>query len=321
MFIPESNSKYIINKEVVFRNNINEELSKKSCLTSVINISYTNLLKYLTKIIKLNHNTIFYEIAYDKEQEKVYFYTNKELRLIGFDEEQTKHFNLNSTSSLIDSINNLKYDNYDNPDLINLESVFNYLRSINHEYLDLKYKYELRFYNLVNHTINKELEIRKYDFHNQEVTMGFKDSKENNIVVKIENNNLKIVSSNNPYAKQIIFNLKEELMNYLIEIREFNKYQNEAKTKIRPYNCDFYIDISIKGIDIYSYLDKYTKDLELIKLASGEVFSYSSSNIAKDILTKESENILNHIYIYINDLPNYLQEKVRKDKDNMVLKR
>ena len=106
MFIPESNSKYIINKEVVFRNNINEELSKKSCLTSVINISYTNLLKYLTKIIKLNRNTIFYEIAYDEEREKVYFYTNKELRYIGFNEEQTNHFPLNNTSSLIDTVNN-----------------------------------------------------------------------------------------------------------------------------------------------------------------------------------------------------------------------
>ena len=117
----------------------------------------------------------------------------------------------------------------------------------------------------------------------------------------------------------IIFNIKDELINYYLEVREYNKYQNEVKTKIRPYNCDFYIDISINGIDIYSYLDKYTKDLELIKLANGEVFSYSKSNIANEILEKESEDIFNHVYIYINDLPNYLQEIIRKN--NRVLKR
>ena len=321
MIIPESNSKYIINKEVVFTSHINEELNKKARLTSVINVSSNNLLNYLTNIIKLNHNTIFYEIAYDKDKQKVYFYTNKELRFMSFNNEQTKHFPLNNTSTLIDTINNLKNDNYNNSELINLTTIFNYLKEINHNYLDIKYKYELRFNNLIKHILTNELEILKYDFHNNTITLGFKENKDKNFIVKIENNNINLISSNNPYAKQIIFNIKNELINYYLEIKEFSKYQNDPKTKIRPYNCDFYIDISINGIDIYSYLDKYTKDLELIKLTNGEVFSYSKSNIAKEILEKENDNILNHVYIYINDLPNYLQEMIRKDKTNMVLNR
>lgn len=321
MFIPESNSKNIINKEVIFTNKVNEELKKTSRLTTVNPISKNNLIKYLTNIIRLNKNTIFYEIGYDEYQEKVYFYTNREIQFGWLSNDKTKHFDLKSTSSLIETINNIKNDNYNNPELINLTTVFNYLKEINHNYLNIKYKYELRFNNLIKHIINKEIEILKYDFHNNTITICFKENKDKYLVIKLEPNDLKIVSSNNNYSNQIIFYLKEELINYYLEIKEFNKYQSDIKTKIRPYNCDFYIDVSINGIDIYSYLDKYTKDFELIKLANGEVFSYGNSSIAKDLLEKENDNILNHLYVYINDLPNYLQEMIRKDKDNIILKR
>ncbi len=320
MFIPQNNSKNVLKNEIVFTSQINEELSKKYCLTSITNINPSKLLEYVANIIKLNKNVTFYEIAYNPVQEKVYFYTNKEICLTNFIEPKTRHFKLNTVSSLLEAIDTLKSDNYNQPDLVNLDTIFNILHEINYAYLNIKFKYALRFNNLISHLSNKELQIIKYDFHNETLTLGLKNYPDQTIIIKFVHNEPKIISSNNPYANQILFTLKEELLNYYLEISEFAKYQNATATKIRPSNCDFYVDISFNGLDIYS-LDNHIKDFELIKLSDGRVFSSGSSKIATEVLKQEASPLLNNIYVQVKDLPDFIQAQIKNQKTDYSLQR
>ena len=170
MFIPFGNSKNILNKEVVFRSGANPDLSNYK-LTSLNNVHKKDLEQALERIINLNKNTIFYEISYDEKEEKIYFYTNKELRFTATPSISNfvKHQNNMSTSSLLTTIKTLKNEiPSSNTELVSLKNVAEYIINNHLHYLELKLKYERHFNIILAPIIRNNITILNYNYHNNQ---------------------------------------------------------------------------------------------------------------------------------------------------------
>lgn len=300
------------NKKIIFIKNLKKRTVFK-------NIEKEQLKNYITKIKAFNKDTTIYSINYNETEKTLKITANKKIQIYRkINKNLTNFKNVEEIKQEIAKLytqNNIEDEEYIS--LNNIKILFNIILT---QLFELKDRQE---YNMGKKLIPiygtmSDIVLYNYDRINNTIKIGFtkdyKNRKYKPVTFKKENNKISILKSETKEDLLLLKNLYNELNN-LFEIYErFNKLDKEYNCHIRSVNANFYIDINLYNITLYSK-NGNDNDFEIRYSTYEDKYYISGNENLGNYLNNISFDLLNLLYIPIIKCPNWCQDELYRIRD------
>jgi len=313
MIISRAKNTVLINKDVIYNDLVlsTDKTNANLVITCVDGINQELLEECINIIMESNSDIIFDSIQYSKRNNKVYFYTFKEISTREWDRvNKVKYTKIINSADIINEINKVKLCELDkdknNISLYDLGMIY---KEMFNEYNQVKQKYNRilgqgvkKFYS--NYSL---IFIDEFNYDLSTLKLIFKASSNSSfseIVFAKNGDDLYIVSSTSIHVLELLILLGDEISQVFNELKYFSEYKKSSNKTINSINSLFQVNLENDKMDVflrdgefniivYSYNDKYKIDS-------------NSYNIVKLIKDNEDE-FLKKIIIKIEDCPEWCQ--------------
>lgn len=302
----------IVNKTIVYSDTV---LSLKDSgnnlkVSSISNVSVYSLESCLKKIFESNSDVVFNTIQYSRNDEMIYFYTDKAISTKAWEESKFIRYKpVSDSKDILEELKNtLIQEKNKDTNCISLYDIAKLLKQKNLEYNRLKKSYEIIFNNSIHSRFKNDSSCVVYNFNydNNELLLGFKHYKEmKEISFKKSDGDLYISSTESPYAKDILTMLGNDLSNLYDEFIQFSDFIEQFNYNIIS-NSIFLVNISKYGVRLYaqSKSNIFSNSFELSSYSYSNEYDYDcNSNIVVSAIQGKEDEIFRKIFIRIDDCP------------------
>ena len=297
-FVPHTT---VVNKTIVYSDTVLplKDTGSNLKVTSIKNVSEHSLESCLKTIFESNPNVVFNTIQYSKNDETVYFYTNKQINIREFEESKfIKYKPINSRSAILEEVKRLlTSDKITNNDCISLYDVAVLISQKNYRYETLKDSYQKYFNRIIKSAFgsSSNLAIYNFEYDKNELGIGFNYIGNNydKITFIKKESDLCISKSESFWAKKILTIIGVELSELYDKFTEFSSYKKESKYRINPVNSSFLVYIGPYGVSIFveSPTNTFMKDFKLTFPSYSNQYNYdcNSTTVTSAFRGKENE--------------------------------
>ena len=327
-FYPTRNTT-IINKHIVYSDTVLplKELGNNIKVTKISNISESSLQNCLQIIFDSNKDVTFNTIQYSKNNNELYFYTDKQITTEEWKKSKLRTYSpLTKTSEILEEIKNI-FISEPNRDTncISLYEVSKLLKKKNNEFDKTKDTSEDKMKKIIRKKYgdSSNIIIYGFDYEKNELEIGFKYINEyQQIIFSKEQNDLYIKKSETYRDKEILTILGTLLSELYDEFIKFKDYKQQKLLNITSINSNFLINIDQYGTSIYilNNKNKYMRDFELSSKSYTEEYQYNcNSNLIINIIKGKETEFLKRIYINIKDCPKWTQPILQETRKQELL--
>lgn len=154
-------SKQIISNERIL--NL-KEIRTNIIVTEIPNISEFDLENCLGVIFKSNNNVDFYTYEYSRDNQTIYFYSDKEIDLTSYHKFRTNR-PVTNTSEVLKELREVLSRNKTNDfESISLYDIFKVINQKRKNYEKMKLSFTNSFEHILKHTYGKKFAVKIYDF-------------------------------------------------------------------------------------------------------------------------------------------------------------
>lgn len=309
----------VINKTIVYSDTVLslKELGNNLKVTSISDVKEYDLEGCLKTIFESNNDIEFNTIQYSKENNKVYFYANKEIDTNNWEESKTfKYKPITNKTEILEEVKKvLVSEKTSNPNVISINHVYDILYKYVNEFKTMKEKYKNNIKYKLKSIYSDYASCYICDFKYDEkiLSINFKkysfDDDYDELEFSKNNDDLYVSKSSTALYKDdylkhlgdIISELYDELIKY--------EYINDYKYGTRLVNSNFYIDISKYGLTISDNKFPYAK-FELYKNIDNTYNYKCNSNTVISAIEGNEDELFEKIYVNISDCPKWMQEEL-----------
>ena len=312
----------VVNKTIVYSDtvlNIKEHGSNIK-VSSINGVTQSELERCLKTIFENNKEIVFHTIQYSKSNNKVYFYTDKEINTNVWEDSKISTFERLKPTEILNEIKNIfLQDINDDKDCISLYNVACLMKEMKKKYENLKDNYE---YSLED---GKHIVIYDFDYNNDELGIGIPFLGEiYDIYLKKQDGDLFITKSEYYDSQMVLNTLGNKLSRLYDEFMKFKDFKNEKSYGIKTVNSIFYSNVCSLEVSFFYALP--SKGLKPILNDGFEVKSYSySSNYGckcnsvntLNVIKNNEEELFKRIFVKIEDMPKWCQDalyEIRKEE-------
>lgn len=286
-------------------------------VTTISNVSESSLENCLKIIFESNPNVVFNTVQYSKNNNKVYFYTNKVITTQTYEENKyTNYKPITTNQKILEEVKDiLNSENNKDNNCISLYEVSLLLKKLNNDYEMMKLSYESRCESIIKSTFsdNSAFVIYDFDYKNKLLRIGFAScylhDDYGDIHFAKTNNDLYIAKSKCDHAEEVFTVLSSDLSKLYDEFMTFADYNDDDKSNfyIKPVNSRFCVEVSRFGVEIYvnSRTNLYQRDFKLFSSSYGEYSIKCNSSIVNDAFKNNEDEIFKRIFIKIDDCPEW----------------
>lgn len=327
-FVPHTT---IINKTIVYSDTVLplKDTGSNLIVTSINNVNESSLEKCLKTIFESNPDVIFNTIQYSKNDEKVYFYTNKKITTKVYEESKfTKHKPITSRTEILEEVKRVLTapKNKDN-NCVSLYDVAVLISQMYYKYDSIKDNCKSRIDSLIAQEFCSSTRVVIYDFdyNNKELRIGFKylgDDYDEITFIK-KDGDLYVSKSESWWGTRVLRAIGTELSELYDQFIKFSDYKIDHNYGVKPVNSNFFVNISPYGVDIYtkSMTNRFMKDFELTfpRHAGDYEYDCNSTTVISAFRGKENE-IFKRIFVKIDDCPKWSQAMLYEIRQNQLAK-
>ena len=313
--LPNTN---IVNRNIVYNDTVLsiKELGENIKVSTISDVSEFSLEKCLKIIFESNPDVVFNTIQYSRKNKKVYFYTNKDISINKWLENNTIIYKpVANSSEILEEIKNiLSLPLNSDSDCISLYDIAQLTKLLNSKYEAIKTDFYNRIETIIqdNFGISSNLVIYDFNYEQKELHLGFKYWQDyNNIIFAKQNNDLYIKNSESYIANEILNIIGNYLSDLYDEFIKYEEFKTQSKLGLHSINSNFLIDISSYGVDIFIRNNKshYKKEFELSLYSYTEKPSCNcNSNTIINTIKGNEELIFSKIFIKLEDCPKWSQQ-------------
>lgn len=301
----------VINKKILYAKQPVLSKYQKSYIRNVDEYSLENCIKTI-----LEHNTdvIFERIQYNKENHTIIFYTDKVLNLnVWYDKLVT--YRRKSCLHEKDIINEIKrvlnLEKSQEMDSISVALMGQVVKNIALERKNIKKIYIKRLDKILSHKFKGSIFLKDILFDYDKECLILQFNNDAYIKYSINNNILEIkdkhnIDVNNYIINDYIYNEFYVLYNLLNK-----KEYRDIFSKINSNNSYFEVIINNEMVNIELSFFKLFDNLNCL----------GKTKAINEVLFKEEEQLLNNVYVHINDCPETLKDIFyRSREDELCIK-
>ena len=298
------------NINIIYSDNIIpfEETNQSKCVASFCGVSEWELEKCIKEIMDDNKEVIFNVIQYSKDDNRVFFYTDKPICIPN---EYRKEKEVEkSLFSVVNDI--LRYKDDLNEELISLHNLLYVIRGLDEKSkLDKNsLKYDVQMDISVRLGYDK-LELFDINYIDNSLVMLFKKDKKSDfkpITFIKENGELKVLKSDSEYAEDILLAARKTLTEYYDYCLNNKPYNIETVTNVETQQDRFLASISKGGVK--AYYESINGELKIVSPVSpyiGEVITNDSATYK--LVNENSDDVMRNLYVRISDCPSWCRQK------------
>ena len=320
MFIPIIPNTTVINKNIVYSDtvlNINY-LGSNICVTSINGVEEYELESCLKTIFENNKNVTFNTIQYSKNNNEIYFYTNKEINIEAWKNSKYKSFRPLSNYNILNEIKNiLTQEENTDENSISLLNISILMKEMNRKHKKL---FEDCEYYLKSE--NNNIILYDFDYEKNELSIGIKFLNDYDVICfSKQNDDLFITKSNYYDSNEILMNLGKYLSKMYDEFMKFKSFKTETSYGINTINSKFSADISGYGVSFYGRKNDnsiFNNGFEISSYSYSDEYGYTCNSVNTLSVIKENEReLFRKIYVNIEDTPKWCQDilyEIRKEE-------
>lgn len=305
----------VLNQTIIYSDTVLslKELGNNIKVTTIENITDTNLETCLKIIFKSNPDVIFNTIQYSQKEEKVYIYADKEINKMDFEKSKLKKYKpILSTSQILEEIKRaLTSEEPNESNCISLYDVARLISATEYEYTKTTNHYQYLLKEKIHTWFGSSSSIVIYDFDHEtnELRIGFKYiSSYDEIKLTKKDGDLYIKESECYKDKELFSVIASELSNLYDHFIKLSAFKQESALQIIPVNSNFLVNISNYGVGIFT---KSPTNIEIFSPSYNNKYRYDcNSEKILSILQDNPKELFQKIYIKISDCPKWSQEKL-----------
>lgn len=314
-FVPHTT---VVNKTIVYSDTILplKDTGNNLKVTSINDVSEFSLENCLKIIFESNPNVVFNTIQYSKKDKKVYFYTNQEISIKQYEESKvTKYEPISSRLQILEEVKGLMTTNkIKNSDCVSIHDVAVLMSQMYKKYESIVDSYRNRIYDLIAQEFGRSARviIYSFDYDNGELPIGFKyiGNDYDKITFIKKDGDLFITKSESHWGKEVLAVIGTELSQLYDDFIKYSDYKNDYIFNVRPVNSKFLVDISPRGVSIYTKLPTniFTKEFNLKFPSYDDEYKYDcNSTTVMDAFKGNENEIFKRIFVKIEDCPKWSQ--------------
>jgi len=328
IFVPHFRDENVINKDIIYSDTVLplKDLGSNLKVTTLSNVSEISLENCLNIIFKNNPDVVFNTIQYSRNDEKVYFYTDKEISTKEYEELGVFNYKpINSKDEILKEIEKLLIsDEIKDSDCISLLDLSILFKGIRYDFNNIQEKYKeiiktkLNYFTFISFNFDYESKTLQLTFYEENGTC-------NKVYFSKKNGDLHVSKSINFNSTEILGKIGFIISNLYDDFIVFSDYndRNSYKKLVIPVNSNFNIDIDYGKISIFvrneeNLFDKdfnlYTNDFDNLYLLE------CNSNVINEVVNVCKEEIFRKIFVKISDCPNWCQSLLYEFRINQLIK-
>ena len=315
----------VINKTIVYSDTVLplKDVGENLKVTTICNVSESALESCLKKVFEANPGVVFNTVQYSKNNNKVYFYTDKNISTKEYEESKYYIYKpITSSAEILKEIKTvLSQDKNVDSSCVSLFVVSNLLNLEEKKYKDVIKNYEVRIKELLSaHNTKSELIIYDFDYDKEELRIGYGKYYDKICFMK-KDGDLYITKSESFYADDVLAIAGSELSNLYDEFLKFKKYKEESNYGFKAVNSNFLVNVSQYGVGILAKNPNnyFSNDFELQSYSYIDKIKCSCNSTAVlSALTGHEKEILKRIYVNINDCPLWMRTALQEVRNEQL---
>lgn len=314
----------IVNKTILYSDTVLniKEKGINIQVSSIDNVEENELTKCLKTIFENNKEVMFHTVQYSKNDNRVYFYTDKEINTSVWEESNTRTYKQFKSTEILEEIKNiLKQEVNKDEDVISLYQVSCLMKEMKRRYESLKDNYN---YSLEN---GKHIIIYDFDYKNNELKIGINSLNEiYEIRFSKQDGDLFITKSEYYNNQKVLNSLGQKLSILYDEFMEFKDFEVENSYGVKTVNSIFYanvcsLEVSIFNSEEYKFLKPiFNNGFEITSYSYSPNYGYECNSVnTLNVIKSNEDELFKRIFVKIEDMPKWCQStlyEMRKEELN-----
>lgn len=323
-FVPHTT---VINKTIVYSDTVLplNDSGNNLKICSISDVSEYSLENCLRKVFESNPDVIFNTIQYSKNDNKIYFYTDKTVSTQAWEESKvTKYKPLSNSKEILKEVAELfTQEKIKDNDCISLYDIANLMKKLKNGYDYIKERYQEHFENILKEKYyDPSIIIYDFDYEKKQLRIGFKFWEDyDNIFFTKQNDDLCVVESESLCSQEVLILIGKGLSELYDELIKFSDFKNQFALNPKTLNSNFLVDISQFGVNIYvnSQSNRFSKDFKLSSLSYKNEYDYvcNSTSVLTALQGKEDE-IFKRIFVKIDDCPEWSKQTLYQTRQEQL---
>jgi len=323
--VPHTTNTTVVNKTIVYSDTVLpvKDLGGNLKVNTISDVSEYSLERCLKIIFESNPNVIFNTIQYSKNEEKIYFYTNKEISTKAWKDSKVSTYKpLTKSSEILEEIKNLLVSepNKDN-DCISLYDIAQLIKRKNTEYERDKHSCDNHFDYVISskYLSSSRIVVYDFDYDKSELRIGFKYKKDyDDIIFAKEDEDLYLKESESYRGKEILVELGDSLSKLYDKFIQYRDFKKQSLYGFKSVNSNFLVAVNAYEVSIF--VRKFLNAFRLASTNYNDNYFYdcNSNTVISALKGKESE-IFKRIFVRITDCPKWSQPILYEMRQNQLI--
>lgn len=312
----------IINQNIIYTDTVLplKDIGSNLKVTCIEKVDKYSLEECLNKIINSNPNVKFNTIQYCKQDNLIYFYTNKTISTKAWKDSKFSIYKpLNNVDEILKELETiLSAKEIKKEGCISLYNLSTKICKINKNIDSIIQRCKENCEDLLeDKDYDPSLIIYNIDYKKCQIKIGIKlfyrfDDEYEDIILKKHNDDLYVVKSECFYSEEILQIIGEELSKMYDSLKKYKYNDMNDIISVEAVNSSFKIDISNKHICIYTPNQDFSLSIRnsFENYEKNKYFhNYNSARIANYIKNKE-KYIFKNILIPIDECPKWCKNLI-----------
>jgi len=321
MFIPipivPMTTTRVINKTIIYSDTVLnlKDVGSNLKINSISNVSEFEIENCLNTVFDTNKDVTFNTIQYSKNNNKIYFYTDKDINIDKWkDSKIFKYKPLNNKIEILEELKRLfNSKKIKDPNIVSLSQVLKTVYEKNK-----KYDFEINtFENRLDERLKNKYSDSSYsvlydfDYDNNFMQVGFKEydwEEVFEVTFSKNNNDLYIIKSESINANDYLVELGNILSDLYDKYIENRQFKQEYNYNITAVNSNFNVDISSDALRLFNKNYEFVLNNYISREYNYDCNSYELI----DYIKGNEKKLFDKIYINISDCPKWMQEELKQ---------
>lgn len=312
-FIPVVPHTTVVNKTIVYSDtilNIKED-GLNIQVSCIDNIKESELERCLKIIFEENKNVTFHTIQYSKINNKVYFYTNKEINTNVWNDFKLNTYKPIRSNEILEEIKNIFTQEINTDEnFVSLYTISTLTKKVQKQYKLLKDNYQ---FNLEHKISPSSIIIYDFNYDTNELKIGISFLGEfYEIHFFKENDDVYITKSEYYDNQKVLTVLGNDLSELYDEFMKFKDFKKQHSYGIKTVNSIFNTNVSSYGVTINN------DNFELASNSYTPNYRYECNSVNTiNAIKGNEEELFKRIFVNIKDLPQWCQStlyEIRKQE-------
>lgn len=318
MLIPEKISANVINKKVIYKDEILpvKQEGNKMKITKINNINLNDLENCIKAILLSNSSIIFFTVQYSNKEKTVYFYSHGPVSTKAWEDlKENKKKILFSSEDVALEIKNILDGPQDNDEKkVNLYDLTHFMKRKLYEYEESKRTFQDRLNRIfkARHGINNYITVYDFDYGSMQMSIGINDDK---VVFVKDGSDLRIIDSKSVYSDTVVNIMGKELYELYDFFMKNKDYVKNSNYGITSTNSCFLVDAGYYGVTIST---RYADNQKMFKLSAPSYTKgythYMYSPFIDAVLGNSESELFKRIYVKIADCPKWCLEELYNER-------